>query len=105
MINELLNQTVNADVSSTKLNMEQSKGVSIQANISGGITTGDIVLQVSNDGTNWIDVSGSSKSLVSPTAIYLYWDLVDQFAEYVRADLRGTIVGSSTVLIISKKKR
>ena len=102
MINNILNQTVNADVSSISLNMEQSKGVSIQANVGAGITAGDVVLQVSNDGTNWIDISGSSKSLIG--ASNLYWDLVDQFAEYVRADLR-TIVGSATVLIISKKKR
>ena len=102
MINNILNQTVNADVSSSKLNMEQSKGVSVQANIATGITVGTIVLQVSNDGTNWIDISGSSKSLIG--ANNLYWDLVDQFAEYVRADLR-TITGSATVSIITKKKR
>ena len=101
MLDTLFDATVTEDTSSSKLNIEQSTGFSIQANIGAGLTA-TLTLEVSNDGTTFTTIASSDKSSTG-TAITLFWELADQYAEYVRVAIDWTS-GSGTVEIISKKK-
>lgn len=100
MIDVLLDETVTTSAISAKLNLEFSKGYSIQANVGGSLTVGTFKLQSSNDGVNWVDISGSSQA----RANVITWNVADAFYEYVRVDI-STVTGSDNVKIISVKKR
>lgn len=100
MLDTLLNETVTGDKDSAALNLEHTTGYSIQANVA-AFTTITFNLEVSNDGLTYTTISGQQK--VSTSAETLFWDVTDQYAEYVRVAIT-LVTGSGNVEIISKKK-
>ena len=103
MKNTIFNDTVGASTQSEKLNIENSKGYSIQINITNASTL-DITtkLQGSNDGLNWSDIPSTSNNITADTTVLINEE--NQYYEYVRVDI-AWVSGSADVEIISKKKR
>lgn len=61
-----------ATYNSPAIDIQSFKGYSVQANITaGGAITGTFKLQCTNDGTNWVDVADSERSITAVGVLML----------------------------------
>ncbi len=77
-------------------------GVGVSVKSPAGIT-GTVKLQESNDGTNWVDISGASGSLVANGAFFLHKSGL--YSSLVRAQvaISGGSTGNYDIVLIAKE--
>lgn len=93
-----------ASVNSKILDFEDADTASFHFTSNTGTHVGTLKIQVSNDGSNWVDVSGLSVAVASGTANNDMLVLQTDGSKYARAAYTATS-GTGTLTVIAHKKR
>ena len=103
MINYVTTPAVSAtaNITSGKIELGDVINCSVYANFSGSDVAGTFKIQISNDGTNYVDLSGASASITSSGDTCI--NIVDAGYRYIRYDWAYTS-GTGNIKVIFNAK-
>lgn len=81
-------------VTSDKWPLHNLVGFTLQAIVTGSSIAGTAAIELSNDGTNWVELADSSQALSD--SLNFMWEVSDTYAKYMRVKIVETAGNDAT---------